>query len=72
MQLPVHAHWFRMDSTDELERRFLPDFFTTKIPSKTPESYKEMRNFMVEKYREDVRKWGGAGLHWMMGLAGRS
>ena len=31
----------------------LPEFFCGKYPSKTPETYKEYRNFMIKTYREN-------------------
>jgi len=32
----------------------LPEFFSGKYPSKTPDIYKEYRNFMVLLYRQNT------------------
>lgn len=49
---PSHAGWFRFDAVDDLERRALPEFFDGGSTIKSPESYQQMRNFMVNTYRE--------------------
>ena len=45
------AAWFSMDSVHPLEQRSLPEFFTGKAPSKTPQVYVLYRNFIINTYR---------------------
>lgn len=51
--IPSCSQWFEFDSIHEIEMESLPEFFCGKYPSKTPESYKEYRNFMIKLYREN-------------------
>lgn len=51
--IPSCSQWFEFDSIHEIEQESLPEFFCGKYPSKTPESYKEYRNFMIKLYREN-------------------
>ena len=51
--IPSCSQWFDFDLIHEIEYDSLPEFFCEKYPSKTPESYKEYRNFMVKLYREN-------------------
>eukprot|EP00177_Eucheuma_denticulatum_P005898 GFKZ01010741.1.p1 GENE.GFKZ01010741.1~~GFKZ01010741.1.p1 ORF type:complete len:1106 (+),score=198.97 GFKZ01010741.1:192-3509(+) len=53
--IPFFAKWFSLDSIHAIERRALPDFFQNRFPSKTEESYREIRNFMVQRWRENPR-----------------
>lgn len=47
--------WFNPDTFEneiqEIEETSLPEFFNGRYPSKTPQVYKEYRNFMVHLYR---------------------
>uniref|UniRef100_A0A7S3GJY3 SWIRM domain-containing protein n=1 Tax=Palpitomonas bilix TaxID=652834 RepID=A0A7S3GJY3_9EUKA len=54
--MPSHAAWFRLDTIHDIERRGLPEFFEGR-PLKTPEVYKEARNFMVNCYRCNPTEW---------------
>ena len=45
------ADWFDMDTIADIERQSLPEFFRGVYPSKTPNSYKEYRDFMIKLYR---------------------
>lgn len=45
------ADWFDMDTIAEVERQSLPEFFRGVYPSKTPNTYKEYRDFMIKLYR---------------------
>ena len=45
------AAWFNMDSIEDIEKYSLPEFFRGVYPSKTPTTYKEYRNFMINLYR---------------------
>ncbi len=44
------ADWFDPDSISSIERDSLPEFFTQFYPSKTPQTYKEYRDFMIALY----------------------
>lgn len=52
VQVPRYAHWFRFDRVHDIERNGNIEFFNGSSSSKTETSYKEIRNFMVAKYRE--------------------
>ena len=45
------ADWFDMDTIADIERQSLPEFFRGVYPSKTPNTYKEYRDFMIKLYR---------------------
>ncbi len=47
------AEWFNLDEIHELEIDSIPEFFNGRYPSKTPQIYKEYRNFMVLLYRQN-------------------
>jgi hypothetical protein len=51
--LPSCSQWFRFDDIHELETKALPEFFCNKYPSKSPEVYKEYRNYIINLYREN-------------------
>lgn len=51
--VPAHASWFHWNRIHERERRGVPDFFNGRSVSKTPKVYKEYRDFLINKYRED-------------------
>ncbi|CAM6043338.1 unnamed protein product [Sphagnum compactum] len=51
--IPSHAGWFSWTKIHHLERRGLPEFFTGKLQAKTPEVYKEFRNVIIKKCREN-------------------
>ncbi|KAL3142735.1 hypothetical protein ABBQ38_003035 [Trebouxia sp. C0009 RCD-2024] len=55
-KVPCHASWFGYNDIHAVERKSVPDFFNGKAQSKTPKVYKEYRNFMINKYREDVKR----------------
>ncbi|KAG6554229.1 hypothetical protein Mapa_004145 [Marchantia paleacea] len=54
--IPTHAGWFNWNQIHLLERLGLPEFFSGKNKLKTPEIYKEHRNFIMSKYRENPSK----------------
>ncbi|KAL3695574.1 hypothetical protein R1sor_009650 [Riccia sorocarpa] len=54
--IPTHAGWFNWNHIHQLERLGLPEFFSEKNKLKTPEIYKEHRNFIISKYRENPTK----------------
>lgn len=45
--------WFRWDDIHETERIALKEFFDGSSISRTPKIYKEYRDFMINKYREE-------------------
>jgi SWI/SNF related-matrix-associated actin-dependent regulator of chromatin subfamily C len=55
--IPSHTleMWFNPETYEnevtEMEEDSLPEFFSHKYPSKTPQVYKEYRNFMIHLYR---------------------
>ena len=51
--LPISSSWFNMDNIHEIEIQSLPEFFCGKFPSKTPQVYKNYRNFIINLYREN-------------------
>ncbi|XP_044492185.1 SWI/SNF complex subunit SWI3A-like isoform X2 [Mangifera indica] len=51
--IPSHSSWFRWDDIHETERFALKEFFDGSSISRTPKIYKEYRDFMINKYREE-------------------
>lgn len=51
--LPSFAKWFNMASVHDIERRALPEFFCGKFASKTEQSYREIRNFIIRTWRKN-------------------
>ncbi|AMD20349.1 HDL395Cp [Eremothecium sinecaudum] len=49
--IPSYSRWFHLNRINEIEKKSLPEFFTNRIPSKTPQVYVKYRNFMVNSYR---------------------
>ncbi|CAR27061.1 ZYRO0C08008p [Zygosaccharomyces rouxii] len=49
--IPNYAKWFNLTKIHPIEKQSLPEFFTNRIPSKTPQVYVKSRNFMVNSYR---------------------
>lgn len=49
--IPSYSKWFDLRKIHEIEKKSLPEFFTNRIPSKTPQVYLKYRNFMVNAYR---------------------
>ncbi|KAI8610037.1 hypothetical protein BC830DRAFT_1070272 [Chytriomyces sp. MP71] len=49
--VPSHAAWFAFEAIHSVEKKLLPEFFNGLHPSKTPEIYKNHRNFMVNCFR---------------------
>ncbi|GBG77115.1 hypothetical protein CBR_g23440 [Chara braunii] len=52
-RIPSHAGWFVWNKIHPIERRALPEFFNGRSASKTPKIYKEYRDFIISKYREN-------------------
>ncbi|RRT40523.1 hypothetical protein B296_00057326, partial [Ensete ventricosum] len=55
--LGLRSGWFRWDDIDDTERRCLPEFFDGSSTSRNPRVYKEYRDFIISKYREDPTKF---------------
>lgn len=55
--IPSHSIWFKISEINDIEKRSLPEFFEGKSSTKTPEIYKEYRNYMVKSYREHPNKY---------------
>ena len=49
--IPSFATWFDISSIHEIEKRSLPDFFDDSSRYKSPKSYKDARDFIVNTYR---------------------
>lgn len=49
--IPSYAAWFNLASIHKNERSGLPEFFNSRNMSKSPTTYTEYRNFMVNSYR---------------------
>ena len=49
--IPSYASWFCMTKISDVEQESLPEFFSNKNRSKTPQVYVKYRNFMVNAYR---------------------
>lgn len=49
--IPSYARWFNRDSVHEIERKALPEFFSGNSRSKTPDIYRQYRDFMIDAYR---------------------
>lgn len=48
------AGWYSWTEIHTLEKRGLPEFFSGKMPGKSPELYMEYRNIIMKKYRENL------------------
>ncbi|KAF8390681.1 hypothetical protein HHK36_025208 [Tetracentron sinense] len=51
--IPSHSCWFSWGDIHETEKISLKDFFDGSSISKTPKIYKEYRDFIINKYREE-------------------
>ncbi len=52
--IPSCTQWFDFNGIHEIETKTLPEFFCGVFPGKTPEIYKEYRNYMINLYRENT------------------
>ncbi|KAF6174167.1 hypothetical protein GIB67_033699 [Kingdonia uniflora] len=50
--IPSYSRWFSLDEIHEVERRFLPEFFSLRSSSKNAGVYEYYRRTIVEMYRE--------------------
>ncbi|XP_039001354.1 SWI/SNF complex subunit SWI3A-like [Hibiscus syriacus] len=51
--IPSYSSWFAWNDIHETERQALKEFFEGSSISRTPKVYKEYRDFIINKYRED-------------------
>jgi SWI/SNF related-matrix-associated actin-dependent regulator of chromatin subfamily C len=49
--LPSYASWFDMNAINPIEKKALAEFFNGRNRSKTPATYKDYRDFMINTYR---------------------
>ncbi|OQV23786.1 SWI/SNF complex subunit SMARCC1 [Hypsibius exemplaris] len=49
--IPSYSAWFSYDAINAVEKRAVPEYFSGQNPSKTPEAYQTVRNFMIDSYR---------------------
>ncbi|KAK1272235.1 SWI/SNF complex subunit SWI3A [Acorus gramineus] len=54
--IPSSSSWFHWDAIDDAEREALKEFFDGSSVSKNPKIYKEYRDFIINKYREDPNR----------------
>lgn len=52
-RVPGHAGWFKWDRIHQVERQECPEFFSSKAAGRTPQLYKEYRNKVIAKFREN-------------------
>ena len=46
-----------MGEIHDIEKQALSEFFTGKYPSKTPEVYKQYRDFMIHTYQQNPHQY---------------
>jgi SWI/SNF related-matrix-associated actin-dependent regulator of chromatin subfamily C len=56
-EIPKASKWFKMEEIHEIEMHSLPEFFKGKYASKTPEIYKEYRNYIMNLFRENPNSY---------------
>lgn len=49
--IPNYSSWLNLKRIHKIEIKSLPEWFTNRIASKTPEIYVKYRNFMINTYR---------------------
>lgn len=50
--IPSCSSWFKFEEINEIERRALPEFFPSELTKfKSPEIYREYRDFMIKTFR---------------------
>eukprot|EP00172_Hildenbrandia_rubra_P003933 Plantae.Rhodophyta-Hildenbrandia_rubra.ctg7016.p1 GENE.Plantae.Rhodophyta-Hildenbrandia_rubra.ctg7016~~Plantae.Rhodophyta-Hildenbrandia_rubra.ctg7016.p1 ORF type:complete len:1342 (-),score=247.02 Plantae.Rhodophyta-Hildenbrandia_rubra.ctg7016:1979-6004(-) len=55
--MPSYSDWFSMEDIHQIEMRSLPEFFCSRYESKTPNVYKDARNFMIETFRKTPKRY---------------
>ncbi|KAJ6385883.1 hypothetical protein OIU77_028950 [Salix suchowensis] len=51
--VPSHCGWFSWTKVHPLEERLLPSFFNGKTQSRTPDTYLEIRNWIMKKFNSN-------------------
>ncbi|XP_072961893.1 SWI/SNF complex subunit SWI3A homolog [Typha angustifolia] len=51
--IPISSSWFQWDEIHETEKKSVPEFFEGCSITRSPRVYKEYRDFVINKYRED-------------------
>ncbi|KAL0679673.1 hypothetical protein Bca4012_007654 [Brassica carinata] len=51
--VPNHCGWFSWGKIHPLEERSLPSFFNGKLEGRTPEVYREIRDWIMRKFHSD-------------------
>ncbi|XP_010506803.1 PREDICTED: SWI/SNF complex subunit SWI3A [Camelina sativa] len=54
--IPAQSSWFLWDDIHEIERREFEEFFSESSITRTPKVYKEYRDFIINKFREDTSR----------------
>ncbi|KAL3528200.1 hypothetical protein ACH5RR_012856 [Cinchona calisaya] len=54
--IPSYSSWFQWGNIHEIERISLREFFDGSSITRTPRIYKEYRDFIICKYREDLSR----------------
>ncbi|KAI8834874.1 hypothetical protein BC829DRAFT_448341 [Chytridium lagenaria] len=49
--VPSYAAWFSLSAIHDTEKKALPEFFNGRNKSKTPQVYKDYRDFIINTYR---------------------
>jgi SWI/SNF related-matrix-associated actin-dependent regulator of chromatin subfamily C len=55
--LPSYSTWFDMNNIHAIEKKNLPEWFNGRNRSKTPATYKDTRDFMVNTYRLNPQEY---------------
>jgi len=55
--IPSCSQWFKFEEIHEIEMKAFPEYFCGKYPSKSPEIYKESRNYIINLYRENLNTY---------------
>lgn len=51
--IPAHATWYHSDRIHDVERHSLPEFFRAASGPRSAEGYRDLRNAIIELYREN-------------------
>ena len=55
--IPSCSQWFKFEEIHEIEMKAFPEYFCGKNQSKSPEIYKESRNYIINLYRENLNTY---------------
>jgi hypothetical protein len=60
--IPLSAKWFNLDEIHDIERESFPEFFQQsdeegKLFRKTPKLYRFYRNFIINLWRDNSKKY---------------